>query len=115
MRSAAVSTWLLAVVLAFCAIRAASTIAAVLEVSVLVVAALGATTMWFHDCFEARLSVIMAVVATTGGTLLDIIVGMPGSGDAVLPPAHVLLLVLGAGTLLALLPEGLGVRLHLGG
>ncbi|EAP98170.1 hypothetical protein JNB_14438 [Janibacter sp. HTCC2649] len=101
-RWAAVATWLLALVLLGQALRAESTGAIVLEGSVAAAAALGATKMWIHNCFESHLVVVLAVGATLIGSVLSLTLGMPGGPVTPLTPFHVVVLALGIaiGTLL---------------
>ncbi|MEO7270011.1 MAG: hypothetical protein ABIW49_12475 [Knoellia sp.] len=101
-RWAAVATWLLALALFGQALGAESTGATVLEGAIAAAAALGATKMWIHNCFESHLVVVLAVSATVIGALLDLTVGMPGGPVTPLMPAHVVVLALAMaiGTLL---------------
>lgn len=66
----------------------------VLQLVVLILAALGATRMWLHNCFESHLVVVGVVVATVGGSVLSVTLGMPGGPVTPLTPWHVLALTL---------------------
>ena len=93
-RCAAVAAWLLALVLVGQALRADSTGATVLVGAVGAAAALGATKLWIHNCFESHLVVVLAVGATVVGSILELTLGMPGGPVRPLTPAHVVVLAL---------------------
>lgn len=93
-RWAAIATWLLALVLLRRVLDAGSTGAAVLQGAVLAAAALGATKMWLHNCFESHLVVAMAVCATGIGSLLSLTLGMPGGPVTPLAPSPLLVFAL---------------------
>lgn len=102
-RAAAIVAWLLALVLLGQALRADSTGVTVLGCAVAAAAALGATKMWFHNCFESHLVVGFAVGATVVGSVLNLTLGMPGGPVTPLAPSHVVVFALSVviGTLLA--------------
>ncbi|MFC7485751.1 hypothetical protein ACOCJ7_04425 [Knoellia sp. CPCC 206453] len=93
-RGAAVATWLLALVLLDQAVQADSTGATVLAGAVGVAAALGATKMWIHNCFESHLVVVLAVGAAVIGSVLSLTLGMPGAPVTPLTPTHVVVFAL---------------------
>lgn len=93
---AAVAAVVLALVLVRQAVDAASAGVMVLAGAVALLAAVGAVAMWLHNCFESHLVLVLAVAATTIGTVLSLTVGAPG-GVATKPSAtHVLALLLSA-------------------
>ena len=103
-RWAAVAAVVLALVLGWEAVDATSAGVVVLAGVVALLAAVGGVAMWLHNCFEAHLMLVLAVAATTIGTVLSLAVGAPG-GVATKPSAtHVLTLLLSAaiGVLLTL-------------
>ncbi|MFC7490744.1 MULTISPECIES: hypothetical protein [unclassified Knoellia] len=93
-RWAAVAAIVLALVLVERAANAASTSAMVLEGVVALLAMLGGVKMWVHNCFESHLVVVLAVAATSIGTLLSLTLGMPGNGPTELSATHVVTLLL---------------------
>ncbi len=101
-RWAAVAAWTLALVLLGQAVQADSTGATVLAGAVAAAAALGATKMWIHNCFESHLVVVLAVGATVIGSVLGLTLGMPGAPVTPLTPTHVVVFALAfaIGTLL---------------
>lgn len=104
-RWAAVATAVLALVLLERALQSDSTGVRVLQLVGLGAGALGAAKMWVHNCLESHLVVITVAIATVVGTVLTLIVGMPGAPVALLAPVHVVLLLLSASILLLLVAD----------
>lgn len=95
-RLASVATWAMAAVLGTLALLTGSPGESVLIGATAVVAALGATRMWFHNCFESRLVVVVSAGIAFVPTALHVSVGLPGTPPAATGPTHVSLLLLPA-------------------
>jgi small basic protein len=80
------------------AVDAASTSVMTLAGVVALLAAAGGLKMWLHNCFESHLMVVLAVVAATIGTVLSLLVGVPGGAPTKLSGTHVLTFFLSAAT-----------------
>lgn len=93
-RWASVAAVVLALVLLERTLHAGSTSVLVLEAVVALLAVLGGVATWLRNCFEAHLVLVLAVAAAVIGTVLSLILGMPGGGPTEPSATHVLTLLL---------------------